>query len=119
MRDEYRRSRISYVLQENSLLPHLDVTDTLQYFVSIHDKVLTDDDIDECLDRIHLDVSSSQNVMMLSLGERQRLSIACALISDPQVLILDEPTASLDYDNEILKELNHNMTIVIHILNVQ
>lgn len=51
MRDEYRRSRISYVLQESSLLPHLDVTGTLQYFARIHNKVLTDDDIDECLDR--------------------------------------------------------------------
>ena len=118
MRDEYRRSRISYVLQESSLLPHLDVTGTLQYFARIHNKVLTDDDINECLDRMHLDVSPSQNVMTLSLGERQRLSIACALISHPQVLILDEPTASLDHDNEIqiyeiLKELSHDMTIVM------
>lgn len=118
MRDEYRRSRISYVLQESSLLPHLDVTGTLQYFARIHNKVLTDNDIDECLDRMHLDVSPSQNVMTLSLGERQRLSIACALISHPQVLILDEPTASLDHDNEIqiyeiLKELSHDMTIVM------
>lgn len=117
-RDEYRRSRISYVLQESSLLPHLDVTGTLQYFARIHNKVLTDNDIDECLDRMHLDVSPSQNVMTLSLGERQRLSIACALISHPQVLILDEPTASLDHDNEIqiyeiLKELSHDMTIVM------
>lgn len=117
-RDEYRRSRIGYVLQESSLLPHLDVTGTLQYFAHIHNKVLTDDDINECLDRMHLDVSPSQNVMTLSLGERQRLSIACALISHPQVLILDEPTASLDHDNEIqiyeiLKELSHDMTNVM------
>lgn len=56
-RDEYRRSRISYVLQESSLLPHLDITGTLQYFARIYNKVLTDDDINKCLDRMHLDVS--------------------------------------------------------------
>lgn len=94
------------------------MTGTLQYFARIHDKVLTDADIDKCLNKMHLDVSPSQNVMTLSLGERQRLSIACALISHPQVLILDEPTASLDHDNEIqiyeiLKELSHDMTIVM------
>ena len=67
---------------------------------------------------MHLDVTLNQNVMTLSLGERQRLSIATALVSNPQVLVLDEPTASLDYENEIeiykiLKELSAHMTIVL------
>ena len=67
---------------------------------------------------MHLDVTLNQNVMTLSLGERQRLSITTALVSNPQVIVLDEPTASLDHENEIeiyniLKELSAHMTIVL------
>ena len=117
-RNNIRKECISYVLQENDLLAHLDVKGTLQYFAHIHNKHLSDNDIQDYLDKMHLDVTLNQNVMTLSLGERQRLSIATALVSNPQVLVLDEPTASLDHENEIeiyniLKELSTHMTIVL------
>ncbi len=117
-RNNIRKECISYVLQENDLLAHLDVRGTLQYFAHIHNKHLSDKDIQDYLDKMHLDVTLNQNVMALSLGERQRLSIATALVSNPQVLVLDEPTASLDHENEIeiyniLKELSAHMTIVL------
>lgn len=99
---EIRRNDISYVLQDNDVLEHLSVLQNIEYFASITNKELTHKEVEEMLKRMSLDISLEQNVMTLSLGERQRFLIACALIKEPKLLILDEPTASLDLENEIL-----------------
>jgi zinc transport system ATP-binding protein len=59
-----------------------------------------------------------ERIGRLSSGQRQRVFIARALATEPEILILDEPTASIDMEGqskiyEILKDLNRNMTIII------
>lgn len=113
----YRKHNISFALQENQLLEHLTVKEILYHFAHINQVELSDHDIDEIIKRMQLDVSPDQNIMTLSLGERQRLSIACAVVKKPKILILDEPTASLDQENEmmifkIIKDLSQNMTVI-------
>jgi zinc transport system ATP-binding protein len=72
----------------------------------------------EALERVRLGHLSRQSLAHLSGGERQRALIAQALVSDPELLLLDEPTANVDMTVEhaiydLLHELNQCMTIVV------
>ena len=79
----------------------------------------------EALERVRLEHLARRGFPDLSGGERQRVLIAQALVSDPEMLLLDEPTANVDATvereiYELLRELNQHITIVVvsHNLNV-
>jgi tungstate transport system ATP-binding protein len=62
--------------------------------------------VKEILDFVHLGHKGNQNALTLSSGETQRLGIARALVIEPEVIFLDEPTASVDQKNvEIIESL--------------
>ena len=70
------------------------------------------------LEKVRMDHASGRRIAELSGGERQRVLIARALCSDPDILMLDEPTASIDFNGQreifdLLEELNKTMTIVV------
>ena len=91
--DEALRQRLGIHLQETQLDERLTVLETLQLFRAFYTEGRT---IDSVLDLLGLRSKSGAWVSKLSGGQRQRLAVGCALIGDPQLLFLDEPTTGLD-----------------------
>lgn len=78
---------------------------------------------DEVLERLNIKILKSKKVSNLSGGERQKVLLARALASEPKILILDEPTASIDIKGQkeiyaILKELNLTKIVVSHDIKI-
>lgn len=87
------RERIGISLQETLLSDKLTVRETVRLFRSFHQKGI---DPDEAIALVSLQEKSRAYVDKLSGGQKQRLAVACALVGDPELLFLDEPTTGLD-----------------------
>lgn len=89
--------RFGYMPQYPAMYPSFSVSEFLQY-VSVL-KALPDDggqEIGRLLERVELSDVCDRKISALSGGMKQRLSLCCAVLGDPELLILDEPTAGLD-----------------------
>jgi ABC-2 type transport system ATP-binding protein len=87
------RERIGISLQETQFYEKLSVYETLRLFRSFY---RNGPDPDALLRDLSLDEKRDARVGKLSGGQKQRLAVACALIGDPDILFLDEPTTGLD-----------------------
>lgn len=87
--------RVAAVLQTGGLLRDLTIRETTELIASTHDNP---EPVDAVLARAGLTSLESQKVQSCSGGEQQRLRFALALLGDPELLILDEPTAGMDVD---------------------
>ncbi|MEK7621352.1 MAG: ABC transporter ATP-binding protein [Patescibacteria group bacterium] len=88
------RAKIGYVTQASSIYLDLTVAQNLKFFARISkaDK----QSVDRTLKIVHLYDKKNQLVATLSGGEKTRVSLAVAMLADPDLLILDEPTVGLD-----------------------
>jgi ABC-type multidrug transport system ATPase subunit len=116
--------RLGSLIEQPSLYLHLTAKENLEIYRLVYkvDKRR----VEEVLEIVGLSQTGKKKAKQFSLGMKQRLSIAIALLHQPELLILDEPTNGLDPNGiietrELIRKLNreHNTTVIVssHILN--
>jgi ABC-2 type transport system ATP-binding protein len=98
------KQRIGIQLQSSSFFHKLRVIEIMQQFRSYYKKQA---DLDELLSLVALNEKRNSFISDLSLGQKQRLALALALVNDPDMVFLDEPTAGLDA--QVRRQLWHTI----------
>ena len=111
----YRARSIGFVFQESNLFDDLSVEDNLTISV---DRKISKAEIESILKRFDLFGLEKQKVNTLSGGEKQRVAIMRAVLKNPEMILCDEPTGSLDEENSkniftILKKLSKEKLVIV------
>ena len=117
------KKRIGYLPEANPLYYDMYVREYLDFIAGVHAVINKKEKIEELINTVGLAPESKKKIGQLSKGYKQRVGLAAAMIHNPEVLILDEPTTGLDPNQiieirEVIKALGQHKTILFssHIL---
>ena len=103
--------RIGYLPENNPLYEEMYVSEYLQFMSEMTNNQSPMTNIDALIERVGLTPERNKHIRELSKGYRQRVGLAQALIGEPQLLILDEPTTGLDPNQLVeIRALIRNVT---------
>ena len=96
--DAYHRRLVGYMPEERGLYPKMKVADQLTYLARLHglSRHEATSAANGWMERLAVEQRAGDEVQKLSLGNQQRVQLAAALVSDPELLVLDEPFSGLD-----------------------
>jgi len=106
------RQKIGFVLETDGLYDNMSAHDNLVFYAKLYDIAQPEQKVNEVLKLVGLADRAADKVATYSKGMRQRLALARAMTPDPEVLVLDEPTAGVDPTGQI--EIRQLMLDMIH-----
>jgi len=115
---DLRRDRIGFVFQAYNLIPVLTARENAEYVLELQGVSASERRarVDELFARIGLSALASSRPLKMSGGQQQRVAVARAIVSQPAVVLADEPTANLDQHTgaslvDLMRELNRERGI--------
>ncbi|MBA58649.1 MAG: macrolide ABC transporter ATP-binding protein [Gammaproteobacteria bacterium] len=115
---DFRRDHIGFIFQAYNLIPVLSAAENIEYIMMLQGikKPERRRKVEEILETVGLTGLGDRRPAMLSGGQQQRVAVARAMVSKPDIILADEPTANLDSKTgmkllEVMKELNREFKL--------
>lgn len=117
-RDRFRANHIGYIFQSFNLLDGFTALENVQLGMQFADKKIPPARAEDLLKRVGLGERLHNRPSQLSVGQQQRVCIARALANDPEIILADEPTGSLDPKTSaevlaLIKEITAGKTLIL------